>query len=306
MDDRQIREQLPKYLTDELVTEYGTETAENILGSFPEERIVSLRINTLKTTAENVKAYLDQAGILYETVPWYGDALVIVNAKEKDLEALALYEKGEIYLQSLSSMLPPLILNPQADYHILDMASAPGGKTTEIAALTGNKSRITACEQNAIRAEKLKYNIRKQGVTCAYVMVTDARQLDEWFSFDQILLDAPCSGSGTIEISRPRTFSSFSEKLVQKSVALQTVLLNKGLSLLKPGQELVYSTCSILKKENEEVIIKVLKNHQADVIPIAFPGMEHIPMLPSGLSGALSVSPNRYYEGFYVVKIRKR
>ena len=103
-------------------------------------------------------------------------------------------------MQSLSSMLPPIILNPKEKENILDMAAAPGSKTTQIASITNNNSYITACEINNIRAERLKYNIEKQGVNCAFVMVKDARKLDDFFSFDKILLDAPCSGSGTISL----------------------------------------------------------------------------------------------------------
>ena len=90
-------------------------------------------------------------------------------------------------------MLPPIILNPKEGYDILDMAAAPGGKTTQLAVLTQNKAHITACEMNTIRLERLKYNIEKQGATSVYTMQTDSRRIDDFFSFDQILLDAPCS-----------------------------------------------------------------------------------------------------------------
>ena len=76
----------------------------------------------------------------------------------------------------------------------------PGGKTTQMAAMTGNQAQITACEKNKARSEKLKYNLEKQGAFGTYVMVEDARKLDDFFSFDRILLDAPCSGSGTVEV----------------------------------------------------------------------------------------------------------
>ena len=105
-------------------------------------------------------------------------------------------------MQSLSSMLPPVILEPKEGKDILDMAAAPGGKTTQMAALTNNKAHITACEMNNIRIEKLKYNLEKQGASCVYVMNKDSRQIDDFFSFDQILLDSPCSGSGTIDLNK--------------------------------------------------------------------------------------------------------
>ena len=115
-----------------------------------------------------------------------------VNSAKGMLQFLRLdiYKDGKIYLQSLSSMLPPIILEPQEGKDILDMAAAPGGKTTQMAALSNNKAHITACEMNNIRIEKLKYNVEKQGATCVYVMQKDSRQIDDFFSFDQILLDS--------------------------------------------------------------------------------------------------------------------
>ena len=112
-----------------------------------------------------------------------------------------IYKNGKIYLQSLSSMLPPIVLNPMPKNDILDMTAAPGGKTTQIAALSNNEANITACEINKIRAERLRYNLDKQGASSVFVMLEDARNIDNFFSFDQILLDSPCSGSGTININ---------------------------------------------------------------------------------------------------------
>ena len=99
-------------------------------------------------------------------------------------------------------MLPPIVLNPKENYDILDMAAAPGGKTTQIAALTQNNAHITACEMNQIRLERLKYNVEKQGASSVYVMKQDARRIDDFFSFDQILLDAPCSRKRNIKYRR--------------------------------------------------------------------------------------------------------
>ena len=133
----------------------------------------------------------------FEEISWYDNSLV-VNTTEDTLRELDIYKEGKIYLQSLSSQLPPLFLNPKEDEMILDMAAAPGGKTTQIAALSNNKAMITAIEKNKIRSERLQYNIDKQGAKKVTVLNTDSRNLNEYFMFDKILLDAPCSGSGTI------------------------------------------------------------------------------------------------------------
>ena len=153
-------------------------------------------------------------------------------------------------MQSLSSMIPPIILNPQQGSDILDMTAAPGGKTTQIAAMTNNKANITACEMNKIRAEKLKYNIEKQKAN-VYVMIQDARMIDNFFAFDQILLDAPCSGSGTLNVNE-NFRKNFTQKLIDKSNKAQIVLLRKAIEILKKKHEMIYSTCSILESENEK------------------------------------------------------
>ncbi len=115
------------------------------------------------------------------------------NIDEKRVQDLEIYKNGEIYLQSLSSMMPVIALEPKAKENILDMAAAPGGKTTQIATITQNEAFITACEKNKIRAERLKYNIEKQGAKSINVLIEDARNLSNYFSFDKILLDVPCS-----------------------------------------------------------------------------------------------------------------
>ena len=293
------------FLEKTLLSQYNEDIVKKIYDGYKSKRVVTLRINTLKTEISNIKDVLKSNGIDYEELPWSNVALIIKNKTEKELENLVIYQNGEIYLQSLSSMLPPIIMEPKANEDILDMAAAPGGKTTEIAALTENEANITACEMNAIRAERLKYNVEKQGATSVYVMQKDARNIDDFFSFDRILLDAPCSGSGTLNFDDENTFKYFSPKLVEKSAKAQLALLQKALKILKPGKELVYSTCSILSCENEEIVEKALKGNNAEIIPIDFEGMEQLPLLPVKLAGTVCVCPDKYYEGFFIAKIKK-
>lgn len=289
-----------------LNVQYGENIANKIINGFTRERYTTLRINTLKSNVEEIKGKLNEAKIEYETVPWSREALVIKNAREKEIEVLDIYENGEIYLQSLSSMLPPIILAPQPNTDILDMASAPGGKTTQMAALSGNKAHITACEMNTIRAERLKYNIEKQGASSVYVMLSDSRKINDFFSFDQVLLDAPCSGSGTLNINDANLEKYFTPRLVEKSVKSQVSLLRKALKVLKPGHEMVYSTCSILAQENEDVVNQVLKETRAEIVPIQLEGMQDLPVLPTKIPGTLCICPDELFEGFFVAKIRKK
>lgn len=300
-----MEKNIPEFLKIKLEEQYGQEVTKRIIEGYSKKRKVTFRVNTLKSNLEKIEKELTKDGIEYERVSWSKEALIINNVREKEIQHLGIYEKGEIYLQSLSSMLPPLILEPEEESDILDMAAAPGGKTTQIASLVNNKASITACEMNKIRAERLKYNIEKQGATCVYVMVTDARKIDNFFSFDKILLDAPCSGSGTLEINNQDLEKTFTEKLIKKSTSSQMALLKKAINILKPGKEMVYSTCSILKEENEEIVSKVLSNINAEIVPIEFSEMKDLPLLPTKLEGTLCVQPNELYEGFFIAKIRK-
>lgn len=295
-----------KFLEDMLEKQYGIEIAQKIIEGYLAKRKTTLRINTIKSNIEEIKQKLDVKKIEYEEVKWSKEAIIIKNEDEKAIQEMDIYTNGEIYMQSLSSMLPPIILEPKEGTDILDMAAAPGGKTTQIAALTNNKAHITACEKNKIRAERLKYNIDKQGASCVFIMQKDARFIDDFFSFDQILLDAPCSGSGTLDFNDNNIEKYFSKQLIDRSSSVQKTLLSKAIKLLKPGHEMVYSTCSILSCENEDIVAHSIKNENVEIVPIHFEGMEELPLLPTKIHGTLCVCPTDLYEGFFVAKIRKK
>lgn len=323
-----------EFLYEMLKEQYGKELTETIIQGLFTKRKTTIRVNTIKSNMEKVKNELEKANIKYKRVDWSNYALIIENVNnianadkyesmsifnknsnentnliETVLQNMDIYKSGEIYLQSLSSMLPPIILEPKESTDILDMTAAPGGKTTEIAALTNNKSHITACEKNKIRADRLKYNVQKQGATCVFVMQKDARFIDDFFSFDQILLDAPCSGSGTLDLNNSDTEKYFSRELIERSAKTQKLLLQKAIKLLKPGHTMVYSTCSILKKENEEALESCLNNPKfngkIEIEPINFNGIDELPLLPTSIKGTLCVCPTDLYEGFFVAKIKK-
>ena len=294
-----------KFLEEKLEKQYGTKITKEIIEGFQTKRKTTLRINTIKSNIEEIKKELEKEKIEYETIKWSKEALIIKNEDEKTIQEMEIYKNGKIYLQSLSSMLPPIILEPKEGTDILDMAAAPGGKTTQIAALTNNKAHITACEKNKIRAERLKYNVDKQGATCVFIMPKDSRFIDDFFSFDQILLDAPCSGSGTLDYNDANVEKYFTEQLIERSSKTQKTLLRKAIKLLKPGHEMVYSTCTILDCENEDVVSSVIKNGNIEIVPINFEGMEKLPILPTKISGTLCVKPTELYEGFFVAKIKR-
>ncbi len=288
--------QVNEALRELLCSDYGEAAAEKIWAGYV-SRPVTLRINTLKLPAEEGKSALLKAGFSFETVPWYASALILRGTREEELHRTTLYAEGKIYLQSLSSMLPPLFLDPQEGESILDMTAAPGGKTTELAALSGGRALITACERDRTRFERLKFNLDRQGAGRVTALCTDALALDERFSFDKILLDAPCSGSGTVVGEPVRIDAAY----VARCARLQEKLLQKALRLLKKGGTMIYSTCSVLQRENEEVLKTVLPPN-VRIEPIGF--FDGIPRLPS-MQGTVCVAPTELFEGFFLAKLIK-
>ena len=292
------------FLKNILETQYAKTQENSILEGLTKSRKTTIRVNTIKTSMTEIKEILEKEEISFKEVPWNDFALIIENADESRIRKLQIYNNGEIYMQSLSSMIPPIVLNPQANESILDMAAAPGGKTTEMACLSNNQAMITACEKNKIRCDKLKYNLEKQGANRVTIMQEDARKLSDFFKFDKILLDAPCSGSGTINITDSNLEKYFSKELYIRAIKTQKELLEKAAKIVKIGGEIVYSTCSILKDENEKIVQNILNKNNFEIVPINM-NITEIPILPTTIEGTLCVCPTKIYEGFYVAKIKK-
>lgn len=283
-----------------LISKYYDNT-DKIIEGLSVRRHSTLRVNKLKSSTKEIEDVLNNLNIKYSKSEFSNEAFIIED--QINLSELDMVKEGKVYLQSLSSQIPVLYLDLDSSFDILDMCAAPGGKTTQIASLTNNLKNIMACEANKIRSERLKYNLSLQGATKAQVSLQDARKLDSFFRFDTILLDAPCSGSGTINLNNPRDLKSFSLDLVKNSSKTQKELLKKAIEILKPGHTMVYSTCSILKCENEEVLSTVLgKNIVIEPISI---NIDPKYLLKSDIEGVLTFAPSSLYEGFFVSKIKK-
>ena len=295
---------IPEYLRAALVRDYGEALAEEAAAGFVPRRPVTLRLNPLRGGPAETEALLRDAGLDPQPVAWYADARVLPGAAEKDVQALPLYQEGRVYLQSLSAMLPALLMPLRAGMSVLDMCAAPGGKTSQMAALAGGQIDLTCCERDAVRADRLRHNLGVQGVRRAVVMNTDARQLDPMFRFDAVLLDAPCTGSGTVLLGEGVPPRRMEPAWVQKTVKTQKALMQKAIAVLKPGGTLVYATCSVLREENEEVVRTALG---AGLKPVPVPAAlrEALPTLPVTVPETLCVKPTAMYEGFFAAALRK-
>ncbi|MBR1539955.1 MAG: RsmB/NOP family class I SAM-dependent RNA methyltransferase [Clostridia bacterium] len=289
---------IPEFLVNRIKAEYPEE-AELILDGLKVERKTTFRVNRIKSNVLEIEKVLREKNIEFSRLEDLEDAFILKNANEGVIRSLEIYKQGKIYLQSLSSMLPVLVLDPKEKENILDMCAAPGGKTTQIASITNNRAFITACEKNKIRYDRLKFNLEKQRVKNFNLMQEDSRNLNDFFKFDKILLDTPCSGSGTEAIYH----EIFSQELVERISKVQEALLRKAIKLVNPESTIVYSTCSILKEENERILEKV--KDLIEIVPIQQINNEKIDFL-QGIKGTVTICPNEYFEGFFVAKLVKK
>ena len=306
-----VKKKLPKDFIEDIYNNYTPLTVDKILSGMLGDRKTTVRVNTLKTNVQDVIREFKENNIKFDRVEWYKDALVIKNVKEKELQNLEIYQKGGIYLQSLSSMIPPLVLNPKPNEKVLDLTAAPGSKTTEISALMENKGYILANELDSIRCERLRYNIEMQGANIVEVINKRGEKVGEEHKeeFDKVLLDAPCSGEGRFLGNSPKTYRTWSKKTVNELAKLQKKLLKSAYEALKPGGVLVYSTCTLNKKENEEVLEWALENLELKLLDINLDLREKLQGFNKGLnkeiSKAIRILPSKNMEGFFIAKFKK-
>lgn len=276
-------------------------------------RPTTFRVNTLKNNPESILDLCQRSGIKLKRVSWSKTAFILADAAKRELQALEAYERGEIYLQSLASQIPPLVLEPKPGDRVLDLCAAPGGKTAQIAALMNGEGELVAVEKDKIRAERLKFNLERQGVLAApklktQVLVADAHTADVGGKFDKILIDAPCSGEARFIESDRDTWRHWSKEFVVELASLQRSLMQRAVSLLKPGGTLVYSTCTFSTLENELVVVEAIKQgFKAEGWPA---GLKSVAQFPSALSfGGKNqviggrIRPNEEIEGFFVSRL---
>ena len=264
----------------------------------------SLRVNTLKTTIKEIKARFENLA----PIPWckegfFVEKYALGNTKEHFL--------GYIYIQGAASMIPPLILNPRPKETILDMCASPGSKTSQMAAMMKNQGLIIANDNKIDRLKPLTMNLQRCGVLNTVITKMEGR----WFKqkFTKILLDAPCSGIGTIRKSY-KTISMWNPNTIKKMAGIQRQLISIAFNALEEHGTLVYSTCTLEPEENEAVIDFLLeKNENATLKKIAFKGKHRKAIeeferktYNSEVKNCLRIWPqDNDTEGFFVAKIVK-
>lgn len=221
---------------------------------------------------------------------------------------------GHYYIQSLSSMIPPLVLNPQPGEKVLDLCAAPGSKSTQLAALMQNKGFLALNEIQADRVRILTYNAERMNLVNSGVIHQRAEWLANEFIeyFDKILVDAPCSGLGILS-KKDEVNNWWNQNNVTKLAALQNQILISAIKMLKPGGEIVYSTCTMTYEENEELITRILEKYPVKLEEVELP-LKSAPGI-SEFDGRVSSSEismtkrllpwEILSEGFYIARLRK-
>lgn len=232
---------------------------EAFLASLERPLPKSFRVNTLKASADEVKAGMESYGFKVRQMPWCAEAFV---SDSLEIGATLEHFTGMIYIQELASMLPPVIVKKELEDAriVLDGCAAPGSKTTQMAAIMQNKGTLIANDLDYERIRALKFNLEKSGVINTIITNYDLQHLPDQ-SYDVVILDAPCSAEGTIR-KNDHIFDSWSPRAVSSYSGNQRVLILKAFDLLKPGGTMVYSTCTFAPEENELVVDHLLKNRE--------------------------------------------
>lgn len=218
----------------------------------------AIRVNTIKISVEELKKKLEPDWEL-EPIPWCEQGFWI-KGKRRDIGNLLEHALGYFYVQESVSMIPALALDPKKGEKVLDMAAAPGSKTTQIGAMMDNTGLVVANDIDKSRLPVLKLNTQKSGLTNCVITHMRAEAIKD-LKFDKILLDAPCSGTGTIRKSL-KTITMWNPNALKGIVKTQKKLIDNAFELLKKGGVMTYSTCSLEPEENEEVIDYFLDTHK--------------------------------------------
>lgn len=264
----------------------------------------SIRVNTIKIDREKLKAMLESSGWILEDVPFYRDAF-IVKKRNMAMGNTLEHFMGYYYVQEQSSMIPPLVLNPQPGDVVLDCCASPGSKTSELSQLMNNQGIILANDVSIDKISVLHVNLQRCG--CKNVIISRGPgQKFKHFNevFDKILVDAPCSGFGAIR-KNWNIAKMFNPKSLGGLKRVQSDLMQSNWAALKRGGSFVYSTCTLTVEENEEVIKDFLKNNDdAKLEYINLAGFENSRGID--LKEVVRIWPHRKnMEGFFIAKMSK-
>lgn len=282
---------MPKWIVEKLVNQYGIQKAEEICKNSNIKPKMTIRVNTLKITKEELKEKLQQYGITCEEAN-IQNFLYLKNIK--NVSNLNLFQNGFFTIQDEGAGEISIVLNPKQGEKVLDVCSAPGGKTTHLAEIMNNEGYILAWDIHSHRVKLVEQNAKRLGISIIDAIEKDALQYEEKYNekFDKILIDVPCMGLGVLR-RKPDIKWQKKEKDIIEIKKIQQQILKICCKYLKKQGEIVYSTCSILKEENEEIIESFIESEKKGTSR-NFKIVEQ-----------KNILPDENTDGFFICKIRK-
>lgn len=290
----------PKWLVREYMNAFGTGTAVELLKSNNAQPLLAAQVNTLKTSVEHLEASLSEAGVGCTPHPWLENCLLLTHTG--NLEELTAFQEGLFYIQDPASRLAVIAAGLNGDMAVLDACAAPGGKSFAAAMEMGGAGEILSCDIHARKCSLISQGARRLGLSLIRTRITDAGTFrQEWEGhYDCVLVDAPCSGLGVIakkpdiRYKEPDTLKNLPE--------IQGEILDNSCRYVKEGGTLLYSTCTLMERENTPVVEGFLKRHPAFTLePFTLPG-------PAGRvdSGMITLLPHVHgTDGFFIARLKR-
>ncbi|MGG6240539.1 16S rRNA (cytosine(967)-C(5))-methyltransferase [Nodosilinea sp. AN01ver1] len=297
-----IQHSYPDWLVALWLDQLGPEETDQLCQWFNQVPSIDLRVNRQQTTVSAVKTAFDAADIAVVAIPGLSYGLRLVN-HQGALSDLPGYEAGWWSVQDASAQLVGLLLDPQPGNKVLDVCAAPGGKATQIAEMVGPEGKVWACDRAPSRLKKTAANAARLGLTNLYIHAGDSTDLAPFHQqFDRVLVDAPCSGLGTLHRHADARWRQTPSSIVGLA-KLQNALLTEAARCVKPGGTLVYATCTLHPAENEAVIGAFCQAHSSWRIQPPEPGFGG--GLEAAPQGWVRVWPHRHgMDGFFMVKLQ--
>ncbi len=292
----------PDWIVNNWLEQLGLEETEQLCAWFNQSPTIDLRVNPLRSSVAQVEKALQDGGVKVSRSR--SPQGLRLTGKVGAIAALPGYEQGWWTIQDSSAQLVTYLLDPQPDSVVIDACAAPGGKTTHIAEVMGDAGTIWACDRAPSRLKKVKENAERLQLKSIQIITGDSRKLSQFReTADFVLLDAPCSGLGTLHRRADLRWRQ-TPKNIQEICQLQRELLGQVCQWVKPGGILVYSTCTLYSPENEEAIADFLSQHQDWQIELPKAGNPAAEFITP--EGWIKVWPHRHQmDGFFMVRLRK-
>jgi 16S rRNA (cytosine967-C5)-methyltransferase len=293
----------PDWIVQVWLEQFGVEDTEQLCQWLNHSPSIDLRVNPLQSSLEEVEAALQAVGLTVSQIPPLPQTLRLPPSAGA-IQTLPGFAEGWWTVQDSSAQLVSHLLDPQPGEVVIDACAAPGGKTTHMAELMQDQGTIWACDRQASRLRKLKENVTRLQLQSIQIQVGDSRQFSQFTGqADRVLLDAPCSGLGTLHRHADARWRQTPET-VQELAVLQAELLSHSATWVKPGGTLVYATCTLHPAENE-AIVQAFLAQQSDW-QINPPESTHPACKFTLPPGWLKVLPHQQnMDGFFMVRLQR-